>query len=60
MVGIYRQVELSLDTVRATCSPEDFADYHKALKNVMCGIVFDVLEPLYKEHPALKPAGWDE
>jgi hypothetical protein len=60
MIGIYRQVEMSLDTVRETCSSEDFAAYHKALKNVMCGIVMDVLGPLYKDHPDLQPPGWDQ
>jgi hypothetical protein len=57
MIGIYREVEKSLETVKNTSSPEDFAAYHKALKNLMCGIVMDVLGPLYKDHPSLKPLG---
>jgi hypothetical protein len=59
MIGIYRQVEVSLDNVKEHASPEEFAADHKSLKNLLCGIVMDVLDPPYKKHPDLKPAGWD-
>jgi hypothetical protein len=32
----------------------------KAVGKVACRIVFDVLEPLYDQHPELKPPKWDD
>jgi hypothetical protein len=59
MLGICSQIEQSLDDLKEISSPEDFARYHKAIGKVVAPIMFEVLEPLYEEHPDLKPPGWD-
>ena len=59
MLEICGKIEQSLDDVREISSPEDFAIYHKAVGKVVGPIIFEVLEPLYKEHPELKPPDWD-
>jgi hypothetical protein len=38
-------------------SPEEFASYHRAVGKIIAPIMFDVLEPLYSDHPTLKPSG---
>ena len=48
------------ELVRDRCSPEEYAQFIKATRNVGCGIVMDVMEPLYEANPSLKPAGWDD
>jgi len=59
MLEICTKIEQSLDDVKEISSPEDFASYHKAVGKVVGPIMFEVLEPLYKDHPDLKPPGWD-
>jgi len=59
MWEILRQIQESMAAVQETCSPEDYAAYHKAVGRVVGPIMFEVLEPLYKHHPDLKPPGWD-
>lgn len=60
MLDIFRQIDESLATVREQCPPEEVAAYQKATGLVAGPIVMDVLEPLYRRHPELKPANWDE
>ncbi len=60
MTDMFTRLCDSLETVREQCSAEDHTAYIKATRRIGCGIVFDVLEPLYKKHPNLKPANWDE
>jgi hypothetical protein len=48
------------ELVRDSCSPEEYAAFIKATRNVGCGIVMDVMEPLYEANPSLKPSGWDD
>ncbi|WP_395641747.1 hypothetical protein [Rudaea sp.] len=43
-----------LDVVRS--SPEDAENYKRAIGFLLGGILLDVLNPLYKAHPDLKPA----
>jgi hypothetical protein len=33
---------------------------HEDTAGIAHSIVFDVMEPLYKKHPLLKPNNWDE
>jgi hypothetical protein len=45
--------------VRQHCSKEETDQYLKAVGPVCAEIVFKLMEPLYRRHPELKPAGWD-
>lgn len=60
MLDLFRRVDESVAMVKKACSPEETATYQKAAGRVAGPIVMDVLEPLYKEHPSLKPPNWDE
>jgi hypothetical protein len=50
----------SLRRVKQTCSEEEAAVYQQKVGDIFYIIVFDLLEPLYEEHPQLKPADWDD
>ena len=60
MVEIEHQVAKSLQSVKQRCSAEEYTVYKKATGKIVSAIVFDVIEPLYERHPALKPPGWDK
>lgn len=34
--------------------------YRRKIGDIFYIIVFDLLEPLYKDHPKLKPVDWDD
>jgi hypothetical protein len=59
MLSVFGRLDESIDLVKATCSPEEASKYQKKIARVLGPIVMDVLEPLYEENPALKPANWD-
>ncbi len=60
MLDLFNRLEGSLHTVKEKCSAEESAAYVKATTRIAAGIVMDVLEPLYNQHPALKPHNWDD
>jgi hypothetical protein len=49
----------SMVRVRESCSKEETETYSQKIGDIFYIIVFDLLEPLYDEHPQLKPADWD-
>jgi hypothetical protein len=59
MSEILRQVQESMAAVQETCSHEEYVAYANAVGKVVAPVIFEVLEPLYSNHPALKPSGWD-
>ncbi len=59
MLDTFNRLDESIVTVRENCTPEEAAAYEKAIGRVVGPIVMDVLEPLYQQHPALKPHNWD-
>jgi hypothetical protein len=60
MNDMFQRVAESVDLVSGTCPAEDATAYRRATANIVGSIVFDVLEPLYEQHPSLKPANWDD
>ena len=46
--------------VRENCSSEEYQDYNEVVGKIAKIVMFDILEPLYAEQPALKPQGWDD
>jgi hypothetical protein len=60
MLELYRQMQESIDAVKITCSEEEYRAYNRAMGMVVGTILRQVLEPLYRDNPALKPHGWDE
>ena len=49
----------SMMQVNKTCSETEAAAYRQRIGDIFYIIVFDILEPLYEEHPQLKPVDWD-
>lgn len=60
MLDIFRRVDESLWAVKQACPPDEAAAYQKATGRIVSPIVMQVLEPLYRQHPALKPSNWDD
>ena len=60
MYDFQLKIQESLEAVKRACPPEEYATYKEAIGKVASRIVFDVLEPLYDQHPNLKPPEWDD
>jgi hypothetical protein len=50
----------SILQVNATCSEAESAIYRHKIGDVFYILAFGILEPLYEEHPQLKPPDWDD
>lgn len=59
MLQINSKLNDSVAYVRDTCNKEEFEAYRKAAGKLMGAILIDVEEPIYKEHPSLRPDGLD-
>lgn len=49
------ELDTSIATVRDTCPNEEFIAYRRAIAKVMGEMFFEIVGPLYREHPALTP-----
>jgi len=58
MLDIFSRIEQSVKSVRRDCPKDEAEKYLLAVGKVAGAIVIDVLEPLYKENPDLKPPDW--
>jgi hypothetical protein len=54
MIDIGGRLDRSVQTVKEQCSPQEFEIYRRAVGGIM-GEMLEVLNPLYEEHPSLKP-----
>lgn len=59
MLRCLQEMRESIDTVKGTSSPDELLRYTNAVGSVGFRVVYDVLEPLYAQHPELKPLSWD-
>ena len=48
----------SIIDVNKRCSEEEAAAYRDKIGDIFYIITFKLLEPLYEQHPHLKPADW--
>jgi len=57
LVAIFAELE---DTIRLVESeePAELQTYRQAIGCVCGALVLDVMSPLYKSHPTVKPASW--
>lgn len=58
MLDISRRLNQSLQQVQDQGDESDFLRYRDAVSKIMATIATDVLNPLYKEHPEIKPADY--
>jgi hypothetical protein len=59
MLDFSKRLEESTELVHRNCSADEWKAYKKAAATIYVEMFVNVLEPLYKKHPALKPADWD-
>jgi hypothetical protein len=55
MVGIAGQLNESVAFVMKHSSQDEFSTYQKAVGSVMGEMLLEILNPLYKQYPSLKP-----
>jgi hypothetical protein len=58
LLEISGQLDRSIITVKERCPAEEFHTYRRAVGRIL-GEILDVLNPLYEEHPSLKPPQMD-
>jgi hypothetical protein len=59
MVEFQSRLDSSIVTVEEKCSSEEFDAYRRAVGKIMGEMLLEVLNPLYVEHPLLKPSQLD-
>ena len=45
-------------SVEATCTADESQTYNYALGRILHHVDTDILQPLYRTHPDIRPAGW--
>jgi hypothetical protein len=60
MMDMFTRLSDFCETVREHCSQQEYAAYIKSTSGIAGAIVLDVMEPLYRKHPHLKPKNWDD
>jgi len=59
MLEYSERINESIRLVQDKCSLEEFKTYRLAAAKVMGEMFLEVMNPLYREHPDLKPEGLD-
>ncbi|MDI1446316.1 hypothetical protein [Polyangium sp. 6x1] len=54
------KLDESVRIVMESCSPSEFESYRAAVGQIMGTMLVDVMNPIYREHPDLKPPQLDE
>ena len=60
MRDITARVDASVAFVQGRCPHTEFVAYRRCAGRIMGVILVEVLNPLYQQHPHLKPPGFDE
>ena len=58
MLGISQRLDESIVLVQKACPPEEFKAYRLAVGKILGEILLETLNPLYAQHPELKPPKW--
>jgi hypothetical protein len=58
--GVYSSLENSIRHVNDNSGQDESEKYRHAVGKIFYTLIFDLWEPLYREHPELKPADWDQ
>lgn len=59
MLHVTAQINESIAHVQGVCTEDEFKAYRGACAQILGDVIFNVLNPLYKSHPDLKPEGFD-
>jgi hypothetical protein len=57
MVEFGGRLDGSVALVKENCSEDELKTYRRAVGTIMAEMLFQVMNPLYKRHPGLKPEG---
>jgi hypothetical protein len=57
MLEFGARLDASVALVRDNCSPEELKVYRRAAGKVMGEMLLEIMNPLYLQHPGLKPEG---
>jgi hypothetical protein len=49
------KLDSSLAFVRDNCSNDEFEAYKTSIGKIMGGLLLDIMNPIFREHPSLKP-----
>jgi len=49
------KLDHSASIVRESCPKEEFENYRNAIAKILAEMLLEVMNPLYKEHPGIKP-----
>jgi hypothetical protein len=60
MIGIFDRLEESYRLVEQSCPADEASTFKQAIGRILSPIIIEVLNPLYGQHPHLKPATWGE
>ena len=55
MLEYSKKIDTTIAQVQSSCSNEEFEKYRKASGVVLGNILLEIMNPIYKEHPDLKP-----
>ncbi len=55
MLDFGARLDQSVKMVEDNCTPEEFAVYRRSVGAIMAEMLLGVMNPLYADHPALKP-----
>jgi len=55
MLDIGKRLDASILMVMENCSPQEFNSYRAIVGQLMGEILLEILNPLYSQHPSLKP-----
>ena len=56
MLDIGKRLDASILMVMENCSPQEFNEYRAIVGRLLGDILLGVLNPLYSQHPSLKPS----
>ena len=55
LLEVSRQLNESVAVAQGLCSDEEFNEFRLQIGMLMAGLYADILRPLWREHPDLKP-----
>jgi hypothetical protein len=59
MLEYSKKIDATIAQVQSNCSNDEFEKYRKASGIVLGNVLLEIMNPIYKEHPDLKPKELD-
>ena len=59
MIEFGKKINDSIALVQKSCTDEEFDAYRKVAGRIMGNVLIDIMNPLYGEHPDIKPKELD-